>query len=379
MNFNFTEEQQQLADALRRWVKKDYTFEHRREVIKSDSGVCDGDWSMLTELGMLALPLPHDAGGFDGTAVDTMLVAQELGRGLVVEPYFTTVMGAEFLKRATGHMETLTQVAEGEMKLACALHERQSRYELFDIATRAEKQASGYCINGTKTIVMHGAVADKLIVSARTSGDQRDTSGISLFVIDADTEGVRRRTYKTIDGQRAADIVFDDVQVPDSAVLGSAGEGWPVLDEVIDFGTTALCAEAIGVMEELNQATLEHLKTRKQFQSLLGQFQALQHRMVEMYIELEQARSLTTLAAVRMASQDVGERRRAVSAAKARVGQALKFVGQQAVHLHGGIGVTDELPVAHYFKRGTMIELSLGDVAHHLERFAAQPEFSFTN
>ncbi len=378
MDFNFTEEQQQLADAVRRWVKKDYTFEHRRDVVGSAGGVCDSDWSMLAELGMLALPLPHDAGGFDGTAVDMMLVAQELGRGLVVEPYLATVLGAEFLKRAPGHVETLTRVAEGGMKLACALHERQSRYELFDVASRAEKREAGYCINGAKTIVIQGGAADKVIVSARTSGDQRDTGGISLFVVDANAAGVRCRSYKTIDGQRAADIVFDDVLVPDGALLGIAGEAWPVLDEVIDFGTTVLCAEAIGVMEELNQATLEHLKTRKQFQSLLGQFQALQHRMVDMYIELEQARALATLAAVRMASQDPGERRRAVSAAKARVGQALKFVGQQAVHLHGGIGVTDELPVSHYFKRGTLIELSLGDVAHHLERFAAQPEFSCT-
>ena len=375
MDFTFTQEQQQFSDALRRWVAKDYTFDDRKKIVRSDSGVSDAAWSTLAELGMTALPIPEEQGGFSGSAIDMLVVMQELGRGIVIEPYFATVLGAEFLKLAGGHDAVLEQVASGELKLAAALGEKQSRHDLFDIATTATANAGGYLISGTKTVVIHGAQAGKIIVSARSAGAQRDTDGISLFIVDADASGLSIRDYRTIDCQRAADISFENVQVPATALLGALGAGWDVLDAASDYGVTLLCAEAVGAMEALNAATLEYMKTRQQFGVPIGKFQALQHRMAEMFMQLEQARSMATLAAVKVSSPDADERRRTVSAAKARVGQAMKYVGQQAVQLHGGMGVTNELPAAHHFKRLTMIELTLGDTDHHLARFVAQPHF----
>jgi alkylation response protein AidB-like acyl-CoA dehydrogenase len=375
MDFNFTQEQQQFADALQRWAAKDYGFEQRKRIIHSAAGVSAEAWSALTELGLTPLPIPEAQGGFNGSAIDMLVVMQELGRALVVEPYWATALGAEFLQRAGGHEDLLEKVAAGELKLASALGERQSRHDLFDIATQAQANAGGYLLNGTKTVVIHGAQADALIVSARSGGDRRDTDGISLFVVPAGAAGVVRRDYRTIDGQRAADISLQDAQVPAAALLGTAGAGWELLDAAADYGATLLCAEALGLMEALHAATLEYLKTRQQFGVPIGKFQVLQHRMAEMFMQLEQARSLAMLAAVKAASDDVVERRRTVSAAKAKVGQAAKFIGQQAVQLHGGMGVTNELPAAHYFKRLAMIELTLGDTDHHLARFAAQPGF----
>ncbi|GAB3547296.1 acyl-CoA dehydrogenase [Noviherbaspirillum agri] len=375
MDFNYTPEQQQFKDALRRFIDKDYTFEHRNKIVHSEQGVSDTAWATLVELGMTALPVPEEQGGFNGSAVDMMVVMQELGRGLVVEPYFATVLGAQFLKLAGGREAMLEKVATGELKLACALGEKQARHELFNIMTSAKADGEDFVLNGTKTVVIHGAQADQLIISARTAGGQSDTDGISLFLIPADTAGVTRREYRTIDCQRAADIVFSNVRVPASALLGKAGSGWDILDAAADYGATLLCAEAVGAMDALNAATLEYLKTRQQFGVPIGKFQALQHRMAEMFMQAEQARSMATLAAVKVDSPEAGERRRTVSAAKARVGQALKYVGQQAIQLHGGMGVTNELPAAHHFKRLTMIELTLGDTDHHLARFAAQPDF----
>ncbi|RZI42248.1 pimeloyl-CoA dehydrogenase small subunit [Herbaspirillum sp. HC18] len=375
MDFNYTPEQQQFRDALRRFIDKDYTFEDRNKIVRSETGVSNEAWATLAELGMTALPVPEEQGGFNGSAVDMMVVMQELGRGIVIEPYFATVLGAQFLKLAGGHDDLLEQIAGGGLKLAAALGEKQARHELFDIATTAKPDGDGYVINGTKTVVIHGAQADKIIVSARSSGGQRDTSGISLFVVPVDAGGVARRDYRTIDCQRAADITFTNVHVPASALLGKVGEGWDILDAAADYGATLLCAEAVGAMDALNGATLEYLKTRQQFGVPIGKFQALQHRMAEMFMQAEQARSMATLAAVKVSSADANERRRNVSAAKARVGQALKYVGQQAVQLHGGMGVTNELPAAHHFKRLTMIELTLGDTDYHLARFASQPDF----
>jgi alkylation response protein AidB-like acyl-CoA dehydrogenase len=375
MDFNFKEEQQQFADALRRWIDKDYGFDVRHRIIHSASGVSEVAWNTLVELGMTALPVPEQQGGFDGTAVDMLLVMQELGRGLVVEPYFATVWGAQFLKLAGNQHHRLQDVAEGKLKLACALGEKHSRHDLADIKTIAGINGEGYRIDGTKTVVIHGGQAGALIVSARSAGTQRDTNGISLFVVPADTPGVTIRDYRTIDGQRAATVQFQHVAVPASALLGKLGGGWDMLDEAADYGASLLCSEAIGAMDALFAATLDYLKTRKQFGTPIGGFQALQHRMADMFIHLEQARSMAMLAAARMCCGDAEERRKVVSAAKVRIGQAAKFVGQQAVQLHGGMGVTDELPAAHHFKRLTMIELTLGDVDHHLERFIAQRGF----
>ncbi|SFU84645.1 acyl-CoA dehydrogenase family protein [Pseudoduganella namucuonensis] len=375
MDFNFKEEQQQFADALRRWVDKDYGFETRKRIIHSPAGVSDEAWATLTELGMLALPVPEEQGGFSGTAVDLLVVMQELGRGLVVEPYFATVLGAQFLKLGGGHEDLLAQVAAGELKLACALGERQSRHDLADIATTARATGDGHVIDGVKTVVVHGGQAGAFVVSARSGGGQRDRGGVSLFVVPAGAAGVTVTDYRTLDGQRAATVSFSNVELPASALVGGAGSGWDILEAATDYGATLLCAEAVGAMDAIFAATLEYLKTRQQFGAPIGKFQALQHRMADMFIHLEQARSMAMLAAVKVASGDAEERRRVVSAAKMRVGLACKFVGQQAVQLHGGMGVTDELPAAHHFKRLTMIDLTLGDADHHLERFIAQPGF----
>ena len=375
MDFSLTQEQQQLSDTVRRWVDKDYTFEQRKAIVQSDQGISAAAWSAMAELGLTALPIPEAQGGFNGSAIDMLVVMQELGRGLVIEPYLATVLGAEFLKRAGGHDDLLQQVAAGERKLACALGEKQSRYDQFDLRTSAQAQGDGFVLNGVKTVVLHGAQADALIVSARSSGAQRDTDGISLFVVPADAPGVTRTDYRTIDCQRAADITLHDVRVPACALLGKPETGWDLLDAVADYGAALLCAEAIGALDAINAATLEYVKTRQQFGVPIGKFQALQHRMAEMFMQLELARSMAMLAAAKLDCADAQERRRTVSAAKVRVGQALKFIGQQAIQLHGGMGVTNELPAAHYFKRLTMIELTLGDTDHHLARFIAQPGF----
>ncbi len=371
MDFTFKDEQQQFADALRRWVDKDYSFEARKKIIHSESGVSDRAWATLVELGMLALPVPEEQGGFNGSAVDMMVVMQELGRGLVVEPYFATVLGAQFLKLAGGQEGLLERVAAGELKLACALGEQQSRHALNDVLATDSSGAGR--ISGRKTVVLHGGQAGAFIVSVRSSGAQRDTDGISLYVVPCDAAGVQVADYRTIDGQRAATVEFRDAP---GKLLGEQGKGWPLLEAATDYGAALLCAEAVGAMDAIFAATLEYLKTRQQFGAPIGKFQALQHRMADMFIHLEQARSMAMLAAVKLGSSDDEERRRVVSAAKARVGQAARFVGQQAVQLHGGMGVTDELPAAHYFKRLTMIEITLGDADHHLERFIAQPGFT---
>jgi alkylation response protein AidB-like acyl-CoA dehydrogenase len=370
MDFAFKEEQQQFADALRRWVDKDYSFEARKKIIHSETGVSGEAWATLVELGMLALPVPEEQGGFNGSAVDMMVVMQELGRGLVVEPYFATVLGVQFLKLAGGQEGLLERVAAGELKLACALGEQQSRHALNDVL--ATDNAGAGRLSGRKTVVLHGGQAGAFIVSARSSGGQHDTGGISLYVVPRDAVGVQVTDYRTIDGQRAATIEFNNVQ---GALLGEQGKGWPILEAASDYGAALLCAEAIGAMDAIFAATLEYLKTRQQFGAPIGKFQALQHRMADMFIHLEQARSMAMLAAVKVGSGDGEERRRVVSAAKVRVGLAARFVGQQAVQLHGGMGVTDELPAAHYFKRLAMIEVTLGDADHHLERFIAQPGF----
>jgi alkylation response protein AidB-like acyl-CoA dehydrogenase len=289
------------------------------------------------------------------------------------------MFGAEFLRRGRAHEALLERVAAGDLKLACALGERQSRHDLRDIATRAAPDGAGWRLDGEKKVVLHGAQAGVLIVSARTAGAQRDEDGITLFAVPADAAGVVMRDVRMLDGQRAADVLLRDVKVGADAVIGAAGEGWSILEAAADHGAGLLCAEALGAMDALFGATLDYLKTRQQFGVPIGKFQALQHRMADMYVHLEQARSMALLAAVRLADDartgNAAERRRAVAAAKYRVGQAARFVGQQAIQLHGGMGVTDELPASHYFRRLSTIELTLGDCDHHLARFIAQPGF----
>jgi alkylation response protein AidB-like acyl-CoA dehydrogenase len=372
MNFNFTEEQQQLADALRRYLDKSYGFEARQAVVKTPEGVSAGHWNAFVELGLTALPVPAEQGGFDGTPLDMLVVMQELGRALVVEPYWATAVGVEALRLAgagpqSDNAQLLERVASGEARLAVAFHEPEARYDLFSIDTTARETGDGFALTGAKSVVQHGAQADYWIVPARLAGE------VALFVVARDAKGVEVQDYRTIDGQRAATLKFDGAH---ARRLGDASVGAAVWEQIADYATFLLCAEAIGAMDALNHATVEYTKTRQQFGVPIARFQALQHRMAEMLIHAEQARSLTYLAAARYSSESADERRRVISAAKVRVGQAARYVGQQAVQLHGGMGVTNEVAAAHLFKRLTIIDTTLGDVDHHLERFAALPGFA---
>jgi alkylation response protein AidB-like acyl-CoA dehydrogenase len=371
MDFNFTDEQQQFADALRRYLDKNYGFEARQAIVYSDAGASDTHWAAFTELGLTALPVPEEQGGFNGSPVDMLVVMQELGRALVVEPYWATAVGIEAL-RVAGSAQgedaaLLERAAQGEIKLAVAFHEPHARYDLFAVDTTATQQGEHYALSGKKSVVLHGAQADHWIVPARLNGE------IALFVVAREAAGTQITDYRTIDGQRAASLSLESTA---ARRLSGQHAGAAALEQIADYGTVLLCAEAVGALDALNRATVEYTKTRQQFGQPIARFQALQHRMVEMLIHAEQARSVTYLAAGRYASTDADERRRVVSAAKVRVGQAARFVGQQAVQLHGGMGVTNEVAAAHLFKRLAIIETTLGDVDHHLARFAALPGFA---
>ncbi|MDP3511687.1 MAG: acyl-CoA dehydrogenase family protein [Sulfuritalea sp.] len=368
MDFNYTEEQLALQDTLRRFIAKDYPFEHRRALAKSADGFDRAAWKTFADFGILALPFPEDFGGLNGNAVDSMLVMEMLGRGLALEPYVSTVVLCGGLIRDAGSAAQkealLPMTAGGDLMLALAHHEPGARYALDQVATTATAQGEGWQLDGAKAVVLGAPAADKLIVSAM------DGKGMSLFLVDARAPGVSLRSYPTQDGARAADVKLAGVQVGAEALIGPAGAALPVIERAIDYASAALCAEAVGIMSALNEVTLEYLKTRKQFGVPIGKFQALQHRMADMVIATEQARSMATLAAVRVDSPDSAERSRAVAAARAYIGTQARLVGQQAVQLHGGMGVVDELNVGHYFKRLTMIGLTFGDADYHLGRFS---------
>lgn len=371
MDFRLTDEQQQLRDTLVRFVQKDYSFEKRKAILKSKEGISRDAWKQLAEMGLTALGLPEEHGGLGGNAVDTMVVMEVFGRGLVVEPYLATiVLGAGLVNELGSESQKaaiLPKVAGGEALLALAHDEPDTRYELNHVATSAKRQADHYLLSGAKTVVLHGAQADTLIVSARTAGGARDEKGISLFLVDRAAPGVSVRDYPTHDGQRAADVTLKGAR---GELLGKEGQAAGALEHARARGIAALCAEAVGSMAALVEITLSYIKTRKQFGVPIGSFQVLQHRMADMLMSVEQARSMMYLAASRADSTDVAERRRAIAAAKTLVGQAGRFVGQQAVQLHGGIGVTDEANVSHYFKRLTLINATFGDADHHLGQFS---------
>jgi len=368
MDFNYTDEQNALRDTLARFIAKDYGFEQRRALAKSDTGFSRDHWKQFAELGLTALPFAEDFGGLGGNAVDTMLVMEAFGRGLVLEPYLATVIVAGGLIRDAGSdaqkEALLPSIASGELMMALAHYEPGTRYEVSRVDTAAKADGNGWKLSGAKGVVLGGGAADKLLVSAKTG------KGISLFLVDAKAAGLTVRSTMTQDGGRAAEIQFDNVAVGADALVGAKDGALPAIERALDYGIAALCAEAVGIMTALNEATLEYLKTRKQFGQPIGRFQALQHRMVDMVIATEQSRSMATLAAVKADSTDAAERRRAISAAKAYVGQQARFVGQQAVQLHGGMGVVDELNVSHWFKRLTLIDLTFGNTDHHLGLFS---------
>ncbi len=373
MNFDYNEEQQLLADSVKRFIGKAYDFESRKKLVASENGYSDSVWATLAEMGLLGLPVSPDYDGFGGGALDMMGVMESIGDGLVVEPFLATTMGAQFVARGGSDAQKkaiLPLVVEGKMKLAFAQTEKGARYNLAHVATKAKKSGSGYVIDGEKNVVVHGPCADKIVVSARTSGADTDAKGISLFLVDAKAPGLKMKTYRTLDELRASDIVLKGVSVPADALIGKEGEGLALIEEVVDYSTALVCAEAVGAIKSANDATLEYLKTRKQFGVPIGAFQALQHRMVDMVISYEQAKSMACLACDKADSEkDPAARKRLVSAAKVRVSEACRHVSQESIQLHGGMGMTEEMKVSHTFRRLTMIAQQFGDVDHHLERF----------
>lgn len=377
MHFELTDEQQQFADALRKWAARGYDFDHRQKVSRSDAGVSADDWAAITELGLPALGVPEVDDGLGGSAHDHLIAMQEMGRALLAEPLFATLWACAFLRAGGGHGALLSRVATGEARLACALAETHAPQDLDEVACEARRDGDGWVLTGAKSFVIHGAQADALVVSARSTG-ATGREGLTLFVVPADAAGLSRTDCPSIDGQRIARVVLDGVRLPVAAVLGTPGQGWQLIEPACDFGCMLLCAEGLGLLEAMMETTLEHLRTRQQFGSPIGKLQALQHRMAEVFLHTEQARSMAWLAASQAEDGDAAARCRAVSAAKARVGEALRFVAQATVQLHGGLGVSDEMRITHLFKRATAIELSLGDTDYHVARFAARPDFAPT-
>jgi alkylation response protein AidB-like acyl-CoA dehydrogenase len=369
-----TEEQRLLKESVDRFIDADYTFDKRREWAASDNGFSAKNWAKFAELGWLALPIPEEYGGLGGSMSDTVILARAFGRGLVVEPYLSTVIIGAGLVAAAGtetqRNDILPKVAAGDMKLAFAHAERQSRYDLFDVATEARADGDGFVLTGQKAVAFNADTADRLIVSARVSGARRDCAGIGLFLVDPKADGVTVRAYPTQDGGRAAEVALTNVSIGSDAVLGPAEGGLAVIEAVVDYALVVLSAEATGAIEALNDQTREFLETRQQFGVALGTFQVLQHTAVDMFMEQEMTASLTERAA---ASVSGGPEVRAKAAAttKVQAGRAGKFVGQSAVQLHGGMGMTNELPVGHYFKRLAMIDVTFGTADHHLKRLAA--------
>jgi len=372
MDFDLTDEQRLLKDSVDRLIAEQYAFEQRKKYLGEATGWSSAVWNRYAELGLLGLPFEEKFGGFGGGAVETMIVMEAFGRGLVLEPYFATaILGGGLLRRAGTEAlraALVPQIVAGKLKLAFAHIERQSRYDLADVATTARKDGDAYVLDGAKSVVLHGDCADKLLVTARTSGDRRDRNGVGLFLVDADAAGVARRGYPTQDGLRAAEVSLNGVRVVADAVLGT--DALPAIEHVVDEAIAALCAEAVGCMEAMHETTLEYLKTRQQFGRPIGSFQVLQHRSVDMLVALEQARSMAMFAAVTAGEADATERRRAIAAAKVQIGRSGKHVGQEAIQLHGGIGMTMEYKVGHYFKRMTMIDMLFGDADVHLQTLA---------
>ena len=375
MNFELSDEQQLLADSLRKYLANDYSFDARTKIVASSTGWSEKTWAAFAEMGLLGIPFAEEHGGFGGNAVDLMSVMEVMGESLVVEPYWTNV-GVAGRLIATGGSEAqrkriLPALIQGKQRLAFAHTEAASRYDLRAVGARAKRSAGGFILEGEKRAVLHAAAADTLIVSARTSGADGDPSGISLFLVDRGARGVTLKEYRTIDELRAADLWLNDVSVPADALLGGEGQALGLIEDVADYATALLCAEAVGGIRYANDTTLEYLKTRRQFGVPIGTFQALQHRMVEMVISYEQARSMACLACVKVEAAGGAERRRVISAAKIKVADACRHVSQESVQMHGGMGMTEELKVSHTFRRLTMIAQTFGDAEHHLERFAA--------
>ncbi len=373
MDLSLSDEQKQLQDAAERFVRDKYTFENRRKIAATEKGWTPENWAQMAELGWLGVPLTEAEGGYGGP-IETMIVMEQFGKGLVLEPFLpTAVIGGGLLARAGSQAQKdalLAPMIEGKKQFALAWLERQSRYNLADVSLKAEKSGSGYTLSGHKGVVYNGPSADQIFVLARTAGGAREEKGLTLFVVDAKAKGLSRRDYPTQDALRASELTFDKVAVGADAVLGAVDGAFSVVEDAVDRAIVAICAEAVGCMDAINAATLEYIKTRKQFGVPIGKFQVLQHRMVDCFTNAQEARSMTLMASLKIDDKDPIVRRKAASGAKVQIGKSGKFCGQSAVQMHGGMGVTDELSVSHYFKRLTMIDLMFGNQQHHLTRYS---------
>ena len=375
MDFTLLEEEQMLADVVGRFVEKEYEFEARRRLAATPQGWSDAHWATLAEMGVLALNVPQDHGGLGAGPVETMLVMEAFGRGLVLEPFISSgVIGAKLIGRA-GHearkSELLAGIADGSVKTALATLEPGARFDLWSVATSGEPTHDGFVLTGRKGVVLHGGTADILLVSARTSGERTDKHGITLFAVDARAQGVSVKVFPALDGQRVAEVVLDGVRVDEKSVIGTIDLGYPLLEWTIDQGIFALCAEAVGAMSRLCDLTFDYLRTRKQFGLPIGKFQALQHRAADILTAVEQARSIVYFAAAKLGEGDDQQAHRAAIAAKALIGRSARFVAQQAIQLHGGMGMTDEMAVGWYVKRLTCIDMTWGNTEHHIELYGS--------
>lgn len=372
MDLSFTEEQTLLKDSVQKYIEDNYDISARNKLTAGDEGFSRDNWKQYAELGWLAMPFPEDVGGIGGTPVDTMILMEEFGKGLVVEPFLPTVVMAgtaisEFGSQAQ-KSELLPAIIDGSLIATFAYAELQAHHDLNNVQTRAEKQGEGYAITGAKSVVLNARSADKILVSARTAGDTLDEAGITVFIVDARADGISRDDYPTVDGLRASEIKFDGVKVTADDIVGTEGEGIQVLNKMANRTILALAAEAVGAMEMLYKDTISYTKQREQFDHPLSDFQVLKHRMAEMFMEHALAQSLT-LKATMLETQGAEDTQRTIHALKYLIGKSSRFVGQNAVQLHGGMGMTEELRVAHYFKRLTVIDSQFGNTDHHLTRF----------
>jgi len=374
MDFDLSEEQRLLKESLDRLIGDRYGFEQRKTYGQAPEGWSRELWAQYAELGLLGLPFAEEYGGSAGGPVETMIAMESFGRALALEPFLATVvLGGGFLRHggtAEQCAALLPKIVDGSLTFAFAQTERHSRYDLADISTTAMRDGEAWVLDGEKGVVLHGDTAAKLIVTARVGGGRRDRDGVALFIVDSNAAGVSRRGYPTQDGLRAAEITLAGVRVGPEGVLGEPGEGLSLVERVIDEAIAALCAEAVGAMAAMHELTVDYLKTRRQFGREIGSFQILQHRAVDMLIALEQARSMAMFATMMASEEDAVERRNTLSAAKVQIGRSSRLIGQQAVQLHGGIGMTMEYKVGHYFKRVTMIDTMFGDADHHLRELA---------
>jgi pimeloyl-CoA dehydrogenase small subunit len=375
MDFSFTEEQNMLHESIERFVQNDYSFDDRQKNVGSDLGYGANNWNTFAELGWLGVPFSEADGGFGGGAVESSLMMEQFGHGLVIEPFLATVVLAGGAIKHGGSEAQKTKllpgIIDGSTQAALAYAEPQARFNLADVTTTAAADGDGYVLNGYKAVVLNGPAAQVLVVSARTSGGQRDQDGITLFAVDAKAAGISRRDYPTVDAFRASEITLEGVKVDADSVLGEVGKGYAVLEQVIDEGILAIGSEAVGCMEKLYKETVEYCRQREQFGQAIGKFQVLQHRMVDMFMEHEQSKSLMFMAAMRLDEGYGPEAQKAVSAFKVQIGKSGKFVGQNAVQLHGGMGMTEELNIGHYFKRLTIIYTLFGNADFHVKRFGA--------